>query len=89
MPNLPRFNDLNYIHFITTRTNNNINYFKDGNNCLLLLKNINHYRKKYQFKLLGYCVMPDHLHLLIIELLKEFSSGGVKPPASRGVKTNG
>jgi len=38
----------------------------------ILIDNLNFYRSKCGFKLLGYVIMPDHLHLLI--LLKEKSN---------------
>jgi len=63
--NLPKFNDSNYVHFITTKTYENRCYFKDEKCCLILLEELDFYRKKLGFKILGYVIMPDHLHCLI------------------------
>lgn len=81
MAKLSRFNDFHYIHFVTTRTWKNIPYFKDQRNCLILLKNIDRYRKEHSFRLLAYCIMPDHIHLLIEPRI--FDTDGIKPSASR------
>ncbi|PKL72729.1 hypothetical protein CVV26_00490 [Candidatus Kuenenbacteria bacterium HGW-Kuenenbacteria-1] len=61
--NFPKFQE--GIHFITTKTFRNYPYFKDEKNCLILLEELNFYRKKLDFKILGYVIMSDHLHFLI------------------------
>lgn len=66
MNKLLRFNDYNYIHFLTTKTYNNIKLFNNENNCLILINIFINLREKFKFKLLGYCIMPDHLHCLIL-----------------------
>ena len=63
--NLSKFNDSNHIHFITTKTYENKCYFKNEKCCLILLEELNFYRQKLGFKILGYVIMPDHLHCLI------------------------
>ena len=63
--NLPKFNDSNYVHLVTTKTYENKCYFKNEKCCLILLEELNFYRKKLGFKILGYVIMPDHLHCLI------------------------
>ncbi len=63
--NLLKFNDINYIHFITAKTCQNNPYFKDEKCCLILLEELDFYRKKLGFRILGYVIMPDHLHCLI------------------------
>jgi len=65
MGKLLRFIDADYIHFITTKTQNRVSLFNNKKNCLILLKIINILRNQLKFKLLGYVIMPDHLHLLI------------------------
>ena len=61
-------------------------YFKDTTNCLILLKNIDYYRKIHKFDLRGYCIMPDHLHILIEPSL--LKADGVKPSAKRKKRTS-
>ncbi len=63
--NLPKFNDSNYVHLITAKTHQNELSFKDEKCCLILLEELDFYRKRLGFKVLGYIIMPDHLHCLI------------------------
>ncbi len=63
--NLPKFNNLNYVHLVTAKTYKNKRYFKNEKCCLILLEELNFYRKKMGFEVLGYVIMPDHLHCLI------------------------
>jgi putative transposase len=62
---LPKFNDNSYAHFITTRTYENRPYFKDESLAHILLAEIKFYTQRYGFSLMGYVIMPDHLHLLM------------------------
>jgi len=62
---LPKFNDQSYIHYITTKTFENYKYFNNEKCCLILLEELDFYRKKLGFKVLCYVIMPDHLHCLI------------------------
>lgn len=62
---LPKFNETSYVHFVTTKTFENRPIFKDKKCCEILLSDIDFYRNKLGFKLIGYCIMPDHLHLLV------------------------
>lgn len=32
----------------------------------IIIDNLNFYRDKYQFKLFGYVIMPEHIHLIIL-----------------------
>ncbi|OGY48844.1 MAG: hypothetical protein A2663_00085 [Candidatus Buchananbacteria bacterium RIFCSPHIGHO2_01_FULL_46_12] len=61
---LPKFNDLSYIHFITTNTNNRFPFFKDDELCQILADNIEFYEKKFNLEIYSWVIMPDHLHLL-------------------------
>lgn len=70
--NLPKFNDINYVHFITAKTFQNEPYFKNEKCCLILLEELNFYREKLGFKILGYVIMPDHLHCLIFWEVDEY-----------------
>jgi putative transposase len=63
--NLPKFNDNSYAHFVTTRTYENRPYFKNREISSILWEEIKFYGQKYGFTLLGYVIMPDHLHLLV------------------------
>lgn len=63
--NLPEFDDNSYAHFVTTRTYENRPYFKNREISSILWEEIKFYGQKYGFTLLGYVIMPDHVHLLI------------------------
>jgi REP element-mobilizing transposase RayT len=64
-------------YFITTSINKFVKIFRQRKYIDIILKNINFYRRKYDFKLIGYVIMPDHIHLLIYpdqNRIKEFSN---------------
>lgn len=63
--NLPKFNDNSYAHFVTTKTYKNYPYFKDERLCLIVLEELEYYRDKLGFELMGYVIMPDHVHILL------------------------
>lgn len=71
MGKLTRFNNVHYIHFVTTDTYSNKRYFTNPKNCLIVLKAIKRARRELGFKLKGYVIMPDHLHILIEPPLNE------------------
>jgi putative transposase len=52
-------------YYITTSVNKFVKIFKEKRYIDIILKNIKFYKRKYNFKLLAYVIMPDHLHLLI------------------------
>jgi len=62
---LLKFNDDSYAHFVTTRTYENQPYFKNEEFSNILLKEIGFYSEKYGFEVLGWVIMPDHVHLLL------------------------
>ena len=63
--NLPKFNDSSYVHFATTDTYKNRPYFRDEGFCRILLEELDSYSNRYSFMLMGYVIMPDHVHLLL------------------------
>lgn len=54
------------IYFITSCTRNNKKLFSEREFCEILIKNINFYRIKLQFRLYAFCIIPWHFHLLIM-----------------------
>lgn len=62
---LPKFNDNSYAHFVTTRTYENRPYLKNEEFSNILLKETGFYSAKYGFEVLGWVIMPDHVHLLL------------------------
>ncbi len=62
---LPRFHEDSYGHFVTTKTYQGQRLFTDAKICEIVLNNLEFYRKLLHFDVLGYCLMPDHLHLIV------------------------
>ncbi len=65
MPRIHRITIKNSCYHIITRGNQKQSVFlesKDYNKYLSLLKK---YKEKYQFQLYAFCLMPNHIHLLI------------------------
>jgi REP element-mobilizing transposase RayT len=62
---LPKFNERNYVHFVTAKTFENHACFGNDDCCRILLEDLDFYRKRIGFKVLGYVIMPDHLHCLV------------------------
>ena len=62
---LPKFDDNSYAHFITTNTYKHYPCFQYEELSQILLEELNFYSAKLGFALIGYVIMPDHLHLLI------------------------
>ncbi len=62
---MEKYNFSGDIHFVTTRTFKNKEYFKDEKCCELFLGNLDKLRNELKFKIFGYCIMPNHVHLLI------------------------
>jgi putative transposase len=62
---LPRFHVEGHVYYITSVTYNRLPIFTRPSFIIPLIDSLNFYRHKHEFKLLGYVVMPDHIHLLI------------------------
>lgn len=60
---LQRFHIEGHVHYITTVVYGRLPIFTRPSFIIPLLDSLNFYRYKQDFNLLGYVVMPDHLHL--------------------------
>lgn len=69
---LPKFNLIDCVHFITINTYRKEKLFKEDKYCQVIIDNLKFYRQKFDFKLSGYVIMPEHLHLLM-QLSKEYN----------------
>ena len=65
MPKLKRIILENYCYFITTNTHNGEKIFRDKKVIKIIIKDLEFYQKKFDFKLHGFVIMPNHLHLLV------------------------
>lgn len=63
--NLPRFDSESYVHFVTTNTDEGRPYFEHEGFCRILLEELCFYSRKLGFTVVGYVIMPDHVHLLL------------------------
>ena len=64
-----------YPYMITTITRRRIPFFNDASAADIVLRSIFFGRRRNWYKLLGFVVMPDHLHLVIIPGEKNVSEG--------------
>lgn len=51
--------------FVTTTVVNFTNVFDKDIYCDLLIKNISHYKERYQFNIIAYAIMPSHFHWIV------------------------
>lgn len=65
MPRLRRINATDYPYFATTRVHDGTAIFSVAENADIMLSAIYHWRRLGRYYLLGFVIMPDHLHLLI------------------------
>lgn len=86
MLNLKTISVEGHAYFITTRVACGIPLFINDSYCQVIIKNFNFYRKLKQFKLVGYVIMPTHLHYIIwpvsryciSEILRDFKKQTAK-----------
>ena len=53
------------IYYITSVTDNRLKIFIQPSFFILIIDSLNYYRYQYSCKIIGYVIMPDHIHLLI------------------------
>jgi putative transposase len=65
MPRSARLVIDNAIYHIMTRGNQKQRTFLDNKDYEKYIEILKHYKHKFRFKLFGYCLMPNHVHLII------------------------
>ncbi len=65
MPDFRRYYLPNSLYFITTTTKDRRPIFHQEKNIHLLLETIDRVQTIYPFQMLAYCILPDHIHLLL------------------------
>jgi len=65
MPRGPRILLDNVCYHIINRGNQKQNLFLGESDFEKYLQLLKRYKKKYAFKLFGYCLMPNHIHLIL------------------------
>ena len=53
------------IYYITSVTYSRLKIFTRPSFVILIIDSLNYYRYQYSCKIIGYIIMPDHIHLLI------------------------
>jgi len=66
-----RFYGGNDLHFLTFSCYHRQPFFQHGTHCDLFLKILDRVRRRYRLVVLGYVVMPEHVHLLVSEPQRE------------------
>jgi putative transposase len=75
---LHRFYGSNDLHFLTFSCYQRRPLFRNNANCDLFLKILDRIRMRYRFVVLGYVVMPEHIHLLVSEPQRETLSTAIQ-----------
>lgn len=65
MARKPRIQDRGMIHHVIVRGNNSQDIFKDNNDRVRYLHLLHRYKDRFKFKVLAYCFMDNHIHLLL------------------------
>src|SRR5579863_3728153 len=65
MPTYHRHFEPGQLQFITTSTYHRAGVFADSRYCQLFADALQAARAKFQFKLIGWVLMPDHFHVLL------------------------
>jgi len=65
MDRLKHYDKLGTARFLTFSCHRRMNLFLDPEAINLFIKSLDWIRKKYRLQLLGYVVMPNHVHLVI------------------------
>jgi len=65
MGNIRRYFETGYLYFITTVVQDRQPIFTDEKMCKILLISIEYFKLILDYKVYAYCIMPDHLHLIL------------------------
>ncbi|MFH1995573.1 MAG: transposase [Candidatus Omnitrophota bacterium] len=71
MPTGPRLLLENACYHVYARGNNKRRIFNNHNDYKKYLFLLKRYKKKYKFEVFGYCLMPNHIHLLLDPVYSE------------------
>jgi putative transposase len=69
MPRYARKKSETGIYHIIIRGTNRQEIFHDDEDCLRFLETLDRYKKKLKFEVYGWCLMGNHIHLLLMYLL--------------------
>jgi len=66
MPKLRHYDNLGTARFVTFCCYRTEKYLSDERAIELVVKHMDQARQKHRFKLLGYVIMPEHVHLVLL-----------------------
>lgn len=58
-------NEPNTFHYVTLVTYNRVPVFRAEQPCQIFVDTLEEVREKYPYKLIGYVIMPDHVHAIV------------------------
>ena len=58
-------NEQNTFHYVTLVTYNRVPVFRSDRACEILVTTLQEVRQRYPYKLVGYVIMPDHVHAIV------------------------
>lgn len=58
-------NEPNTIHYVTLVTYNRVPVFRNDRACEIFVATLDEVRQRYPYKLIGYVIMPDHVHAIV------------------------
>lgn len=73
MPRVAREKSANSIYHICVRGNNKQDIFLDEEDREEYLKRVRHYKERYKMQLYAYCLMTNHVHLLVYDNNQDIS----------------
>ena len=62
---LYKSNEPNTFHYVTMVSYNRVPVFRGDEACQVLVDVLREVREKFPYKLIGYMVMPDHVHAIV------------------------
>lgn len=77
MPRVARIVGINHPHHITQRGNNRAPVFFDEKDRKFYLKTLVQYSSKYAIEIWAYCLMENHVHLLVVPKKEESLARGI------------
>jgi len=66
-------NEFNNFHYVTTVTYKRLPIFRTEKPCQIFVDVLQEIREIHSFKLIGYVIMPDHVHLILNPLEEKIS----------------
>lgn len=73
MPRQARKESYTKVYHIILRGNNKQKLFLDNEDYRKMIKEIKRTKEKFQYQLWGYCLMPNHIHLMIFDMNNKIS----------------